>query len=278
MSTCPSAMVLFGSAAARRTPGARSTYRDQAGWSSTRQTESSAIATLFGSAWHARRNKRYRCQAPTGAKQMMNLAWRSPLTSRRRTASRHEPAFEIIRFIAYIKDELLIVLGTSSSETVLPQMSHCGLPQWSDVLGIGRHFAKVPTAEEHHSHCGASQRGIYWRPSAVIEGGRYEPRAVNSGRQSSLRSGASRSACRAPRLSYHGVAALADAERAVAQPHQYHRHFLRFGRPHEAVLAGPERGSESEARRNLCSQASAASSGDQRWHQVAHVPGSTRYR
>src|SRR5438552_17182576 len=30
--------------------------------------------------------------------------------------------FSIIRFIAYIKDELLIVPGTSSSETVLPQM------------------------------------------------------------------------------------------------------------------------------------------------------------
>jgi aerobic C4-dicarboxylate transport protein len=30
--------------------------------------------------------------------------------------------FSIIRFIIYIKDELLIVLGTSSSETVLPQM------------------------------------------------------------------------------------------------------------------------------------------------------------
>src|SRR6202790_4950028 len=30
--------------------------------------------------------------------------------------------FSIVRFIAYIKDELLIVLGTSSSETVLPQM------------------------------------------------------------------------------------------------------------------------------------------------------------
>ena len=32
--------------------------------------------------------------------------------------------FSIFRFIAYIKDELLIVLGTSSSETVLPQMIH----------------------------------------------------------------------------------------------------------------------------------------------------------
>jgi aerobic C4-dicarboxylate transport protein len=30
--------------------------------------------------------------------------------------------FSIIRFLGYIKDELLIVLGTSSSETVLPQM------------------------------------------------------------------------------------------------------------------------------------------------------------
>ena len=76
-----------------------------------------------------------------------------------------------------------------------------------------------------HSHCDASQRGIYWRPSAAIEGGRYEPRAVNSGRQSSLRSVASRSACRATRLSYYGVAALADAEGAVAQSYQYHRYF-----------------------------------------------------
>jgi aerobic C4-dicarboxylate transport protein len=32
--------------------------------------------------------------------------------------------FSILRFIAYIKDELLIVLGTSSSETVLPHMMH----------------------------------------------------------------------------------------------------------------------------------------------------------
>src|SRR5260370_6180290 len=43
--------------------------------------------------------------------------------------------FSIIRFIAYIKDELLIVLGTSSSEAVLPQMSqkmeHLGAaPPW----------------------------------------------------------------------------------------------------------------------------------------------------
>jgi aerobic C4-dicarboxylate transport protein len=34
----------------------------------------------------------------------------------------HLAGFSILRFIAYIKDELLIVVGTSSSETVLPQM------------------------------------------------------------------------------------------------------------------------------------------------------------
>jgi aerobic C4-dicarboxylate transport protein len=34
----------------------------------------------------------------------------------------HLSGFSILRFIAYIKDELLIVLGTSSSETVLAQM------------------------------------------------------------------------------------------------------------------------------------------------------------
>jgi aerobic C4-dicarboxylate transport protein len=34
----------------------------------------------------------------------------------------HFAGFSIVRFIGYIKDELLIVLGTSSSETVLPHM------------------------------------------------------------------------------------------------------------------------------------------------------------
>jgi aerobic C4-dicarboxylate transport protein len=34
----------------------------------------------------------------------------------------HFAGFSIFRFVAYIKDELLIVLGTSSSETVLPDM------------------------------------------------------------------------------------------------------------------------------------------------------------
>jgi aerobic C4-dicarboxylate transport protein len=34
----------------------------------------------------------------------------------------HFAGFSILRFIAYIKDELLIVLGTSSSETALPHM------------------------------------------------------------------------------------------------------------------------------------------------------------
>ena len=36
----------------------------------------------------------------------------------------HWSGFSIFRFVAYIKDELLIVLGTSSSETVLPHMIH----------------------------------------------------------------------------------------------------------------------------------------------------------
>ena len=46
--------------------------------------------------------------------------------------------FSILRFIAYIKDELLIVLGTSSSETVLPQimlkMEGLGAPK--SVVGL----------------------------------------------------------------------------------------------------------------------------------------------
>jgi aerobic C4-dicarboxylate transport protein len=41
--------------------------------------------------------------------------------------------FSILRFIAYIKDELLIVLGTSSSETVLPDMM-----QKLERLGVSR--------------------------------------------------------------------------------------------------------------------------------------------
>jgi len=46
--------------------------------------------------------------------------------------------FSIFRFIAYIKDELLIVLGTSSSETVLPhmiaKMEHLGASK--SVVGL----------------------------------------------------------------------------------------------------------------------------------------------
>jgi aerobic C4-dicarboxylate transport protein len=46
--------------------------------------------------------------------------------------------FSILRFIGYIKDELLIVLGTSSSETVLPRMiqkmQHLGAS--SSVVGL----------------------------------------------------------------------------------------------------------------------------------------------
>ncbi len=46
--------------------------------------------------------------------------------------------FSILRFIAYIKDELLIVLGTSSSETVLPHMlaKMEGLGASKSVVGL----------------------------------------------------------------------------------------------------------------------------------------------
>jgi mannose-6-phosphate isomerase-like protein (cupin superfamily) len=43
-----------------------------------------------------------------------------------------------------------------------------GLPRLTDVRGASLHVSKVPTAEEHHSHCDASQRGIYWRPPQVL--------------------------------------------------------------------------------------------------------------
>jgi aerobic C4-dicarboxylate transport protein len=46
--------------------------------------------------------------------------------------------FSILRFVAYIKDELLIVLGTSSSETVLPRMIEKmrGLGASQSVVGL----------------------------------------------------------------------------------------------------------------------------------------------
>jgi aerobic C4-dicarboxylate transport protein len=50
----------------------------------------------------------------------------------------HFAGFSILRFLAYIKDELLIVLGTSSSETVLPhmlqKMEHLGASK--SVVGL----------------------------------------------------------------------------------------------------------------------------------------------
>ncbi|MEW6452932.1 MAG: dicarboxylate/amino acid:cation symporter [Pseudomonadota bacterium] len=50
----------------------------------------------------------------------------------------HFAGFSILRFVAYIKDELLIVLGTSSSETVLPhmiqKMEHLGASK--SVVGL----------------------------------------------------------------------------------------------------------------------------------------------
>jgi aerobic C4-dicarboxylate transport protein len=50
----------------------------------------------------------------------------------------HLAGFSIFRFLAYIKDELLIVLGTSSSETVLPDMMRKleGLGASQSVVGL----------------------------------------------------------------------------------------------------------------------------------------------
>jgi aerobic C4-dicarboxylate transport protein len=50
----------------------------------------------------------------------------------------HFAGFSIFRFLAYIKDELLIVLGTSSSETVLPDMMRKleGLGASKSVVGL----------------------------------------------------------------------------------------------------------------------------------------------
>ena len=61
--------------------------------------------------------------------------------------------FSILRFIAYIKDELLIVLGTSSSETVLPQMiqkmEHLGASQ---LGGRPRHPDRLQLQPRRHQH------------------------------------------------------------------------------------------------------------------------------
>src|SRR5260370_34873293 len=57
--------------------------------------------------------------------------------------------FSILRFIAYIKDELLIVLGTSSSETVLPRMI-----QKTEYLGAPRTIVVlvIPTGDGLNPH------------------------------------------------------------------------------------------------------------------------------
>jgi aerobic C4-dicarboxylate transport protein len=54
--------------------------------------------------------------------------------------------FNILRYLAYIKDELLIVLGTSSSESALPQLMHklqtlgCSKPVVGLVVPTGYSF------------------------------------------------------------------------------------------------------------------------------------------
>src|SRR3954454_17341837 len=123
-----------------------------------------------------------------------------------------------------------------------------------------------------------SWRGITTRWSRWSEGGRHEPAAASQGRQSPLRSRASRPARRASRLSHFGVAALSDPESALAHPHQCLRYILRSGRPDEAVPAGSERGNEFETRRSLRRQAEATAFGDQQRHEVAHLPRPARRR
>ena len=56
----------------------------------------------------------------------------------------HLAGFSVLRFVAYIKDELLIVLGTSSSESVLPQMM-----EKLERLGAGRSVVGlvIPTGD-----------------------------------------------------------------------------------------------------------------------------------
>jgi aerobic C4-dicarboxylate transport protein len=78
--------------------------------------------------------------------------------------------FSIFKFIAYIKDELLIVLGTSSSESALPQLMEklerlgCSKP----VVGL-----VVPTGYSFNLdvHCTVARRRSHLQPAADHPGG-----------------------------------------------------------------------------------------------------------
>ena len=55
----------------------------------------------------------------------------------------HFAGFSIFKLVRYIKDELLLVLGTSSSESALPNLMHkmeaagCGKPVVGLVIPMG---------------------------------------------------------------------------------------------------------------------------------------------
>ena len=61
--------------------------------------------------------------------------------------------FSILRFLGFIKDELLIVLGTSSSETVLPQPdAQDGAPRRLEVGGRPRRSDRLQLQPRRHQH------------------------------------------------------------------------------------------------------------------------------
>ena len=76
--------------------------------------------------------------------------------------------FSILRFIAYIKDELLIVLGTSSSETVLPQiMAEDGRPRRAQIGRRPGRPDRLQLQPRRHQHLhDAWRRCSSRRPSA----------------------------------------------------------------------------------------------------------------
>ena len=121
--------------------------------------------------------------------------------------------FSILRFIGYIKDELLIVLGTSSSETVLPQMmqkmerlgasrsvvglvvptgysfnldgTNIYMNSCNPIPGAGNEYASQPRSATWHSfHC-----------HDYVEGGirRYRRRIRDAGSDACDRAGRSNS-------------------------------------------------------------------------------------
>ena len=121
--------------------------------------------------------------------------------------------FSIFKFIRYIKEELLIVLGTSSSESVLPRMmakmenlgadkSVVGLViptgysfQPGRNLHLSNHGCRVPGAGDEHRPVAVAAAGAHRHPSADLQGrgGRNRLRASSYLPPRSPRSGRCRS-------------------------------------------------------------------------------------